>query len=388
MASGKLSLLRQEELVDLRCDQLRALQIISSALQSTFDLPHLLELIVDCAKQLTQTEKAILQLVSEKSPSFELDPTTVVVRGCRSEHPERWWRKQLESVAYKVIKEGKPVMISPGRGKQDRISSMVCVPLKIRGRSIGILSALNPYPSSFSEEDVILLTIVAGQAAIAIENAKLFAKNKELVIAVERERIANELHDGIAQSIYNVILSLQVCQRLISPGNRDVLTRIKRSHELARKSLEEVRQCVYNLRPSELERRELVTACKQYLKSIERTSSFSICFAVSGLKRNLSLPIEKAVYRLVQEGITNIAKHAQATQAEVKLRFFKKKLILTINDNGQGFNASKALARARRKGKLGLASMKQRVTELNGEFTIVSRQGSGTKLRAEIPYGL
>jgi len=276
--------------------------------------------------------------------------------------------------------------------------SILCQ-IKSRGKLIGILALSNKQSRAhYSQEDIELLINLANQAGIMIENARMFDSLKsqqhlveqllaQAVLAQEneRERISADLHDSVAQWLIAASYRVQTCSQLLSGNGNDVaLDELTNMEDTLNKSVKELRRVVIGLRPPALEELGLTHAVQQCLEELKADGV--ICrFNEVGTPIRLPLSVEIAVYRVVQETLTNIRKHANATRVNLTLHFHEDRLVVEIRDNGDGFDLQHTLSSAISVGHVGLLGMKQRTEMLGGEMKIKTREGSGTAVTMTFP---
>jgi two-component system sensor histidine kinase DegS len=205
----------------------------------------------------------------------------------------------------------------------------------------------------------------------------------------ERQRVAREIHDGPAQSMSNVVLKAEICERLVDTEPFKAKGELKQLKSVVRETLSDVRKIIYNLRPMSLDDLGLIPTLQRYIMTYQEESKMSVLFKTRGISDDVMPEISLTVFRLVQEAISNIKKHAQASNVTIILEFLDKKINLYIYDDGKGFdiNAVKIKCTDISSG-FGLFSMRERVELLNGKFEIDSSLGKGTKLRITVPLNL
>lgn len=221
------------------------------------------------------------------------------------------------------------------------------------------------------------------QRELAQKNAELERLNKqaqETAALAERARLARELHDSVTQALYSVNLYADATRLALSSGKTDVAAEnVRQLRSLAREAMSDMRLLIFELRPSILEEAGLVGALQARLEAVEARSGFQTAFQVEG-ERYLSPSVEAELYRVAQEALNNVIKHAQARRVTVHLRFSEERLCLIIQDDGIGFD----LETARQSGGLGLHSMEERVQQIGGNLTLETAPGKGTTLRIEV----
>ncbi|MEW6182294.1 MAG: sensor histidine kinase [Bacillota bacterium] len=195
----------------------------------------------------------------------------------------------------------------------------------------------------------------------------------------ERRRVAREIHDGPAQSMANVVMRAEFCLRLLEKDPSKLQEELQALQVIVRDSLQDTRKIIFDLRPMALDDIGLPAALKKFVSNYKEQYGLPVEFHYYGPQKRLPAAVEVALFRIVQEGLNNIYKHADATNVQVKLEVTPDKVNLVVRDNGKGFNAQKILKDMRRKG-YGLIGVKERVQLLKGEMNIDSSPGSGTTL--------
>jgi signal transduction histidine kinase len=260
--------------------------------------------------------------------------------------------------------------------------SFLGVPIVARGGIIGALYLTDKEgASAFSEEDEKLIVLLAAHAAIAIENARLHERSRELSIVEERNRLARELHDSVTQQLFGVVLAAQSAGELLARGDDAASAEVERVQALARGAMEELRSVVFELRPASLEAEGLGQALRKHVDVVRRVSGAPIELRIAAPPA-LGAAAAGQVFRIAQEALQNALRHAEAERIEVRLEDGGGRLLLTVADDGRGFDASAPALRGRR---LGLTSMEERATELGGRLTVDARPGEGTTVRLEVP---
>jgi signal transduction histidine kinase len=260
--------------------------------------------------------------------------------------------------------------------------SFLGVPVIARGRVIGAVYLTEKLGGgSFTVEDERLIGLLAAHAAIAIENARLHERSRELSIVEERNRLARELHDNVTQRLFGVALAVESAETLLERDAGAAGEELARVRELARGAMEELRAVVFELRPASLEAEGLGTVLRKHVDVLRRVSGRPIELCVADPPR---LPGASAaqVFRIAQEALQNALRHAEAEHIEVRLEGNGNgTLLLSVADDGRGFDPTRRAVRGRR---LGLTSMEERAEELGGTLAIDSTVGEGTRVRLEV----
>lgn len=203
----------------------------------------------------------------------------------------------------------------------------------------------------------------------------------------ERQRVARDIHDGPAQLMSNVVLKAEICEKMIEVDLDKAREELRILKKTVRDSLQDVRKIIYNLRPMSLDDLGLVPTLQRYVLTFQEESGIAVSFTTAGVQPELKSVISLTVFRIVQEAINNVAKHANANSISIHLEFFKEDLKLYVIDNGVGFDINKLKEKNDDLSSgFGLVSMRERVELLGGEMNISSEPGKGTRLIIIIPF--
>ncbi|UCC52981.1 MAG: GAF domain-containing sensor histidine kinase [Anaerolineaceae bacterium] len=255
-----------------------------------------------------------------------------------------------------------------------RCRSELIVPVIAKGRVIGVLDIQSDHLNDFDDTDLAVIQALGNQAAIAIENARLYEQAQQLAVMEERARLARDLHDAVTQSIYSLTLLAAAGLRMIDNGDsqqiRDNQIRID---DIAQQALQEMRLLVFELRPSELKELGLIGALERRLEVVERRAGIEARLQAD---ESMSLPydLEEELYRIAQEALNNALKHARASAVFVRIQLQDRTVNMTIHDDGRGFEP---LAIGD-KGGLGLQNMQERADKINADITVSAAPGAGT----------
>lgn len=202
----------------------------------------------------------------------------------------------------------------------------------------------------------------------------------------ERERIAHELHDGLGQALTAIKLDLAAAARAMKPEVAAAAEYLDKARRLADESLDELRRMASDLRPAALDNLGLVAALESYARGFKDRSGVAVAVEADRLEPRLPFEVETALYRICQEALTNIAKHARAQRAVVRLQRESEGVRLTVTDDGAGFDTSAVTATDGTLKGIGLLSMERRAEELGGTFSIDSKPGQGTTVSVIVPW--
>jgi len=213
----------------------------------------------------------------------------------------------------------------------------------------------------------------------------LLQQMKELAVLDERNRLAREIHDTLAQEFTAIIWQVNAAERTVEGGGKQAAQSLERVRDLAREGLAEARRSVWDLRAGPLGGRTLAEVLQQEMEKVTKGGDIQTSFNMSGEERVLLPGLEAAFLRICQESLANILKHANATEVTVTLAFDDSQVRLAIRDNGVGFDSATPRARDRESGGFGLINMRERARLLGGELTAQSEPGQGTLVEAILP---
>jgi len=256
------------------------------------------------------------------------------------------------------------------------------IPLYARGKKLGVLNVASADWSELSPDDLRLLYTIGDLVSMAIERARLFARSAEYGAVEERNRLAREIHDTLAQGLTAIALQLETADALLESGTDPERARqaIGQSLSLIRANLEEARRSVFDLRAAPLEGRSLAQVLQAMAAEATTRENLDVRLDVTGGGRPLPLRVETGLYRIAQEALTNIRRHAGAKRVAIRLVATHDRVELSIQDNGRGFNPTRVP-----KGRYGLIGLNERVRLLNGKLDVSSRPGKGTRLTVVVP---
>jgi PAS domain S-box-containing protein len=259
------------------------------------------------------------------------------------------------------------------------IRSWLGVPLLAQSNLIGLLHIDHQEASRFSEQDARLALGVANQAAVAIENARLYGQGRQLAVLEERQRLARELHDSVSQALYGIGLGARTAREWLDRDPARAAGPLEYVHSLAQAGLAEMRALIFELRPDSLEKEGIVAALGKQAAVLRSRHGIEVTTDLDPAPA-LPVAVQEALYRIAQEGLNNVVKHAEATRVEIVLRTVDGGAQIQIHDDGIGFDPD-----APHPGHLGLETMRERATALGGTLQIETAPDQGTRLLAWIP---
>jgi signal transduction histidine kinase len=255
--------------------------------------------------------------------------------------------------------------------------SFLGVPIVSRGEVIGAFYLTEKRDAqAFDASDQALIELLAAHAAIAITNARLYERSRELSILSERNRLALELHDVVSQKLFSLILTTEAAATLLERGQPPT-AQLERVRQLAKEALEELRSLILGLRPPELEHDGLAGVLRKEIVMLSRVHDVPIELVVKGQPTAADAHRDAAMLRIADEALHNALRHAGPRAIVVRLDEHG----IEVHDDGAGFNPGEARLRSKH---LGLTSMEERARELGGRLEIISAPGTGTTVRLEL----
>jgi PAS domain S-box-containing protein len=391
-----------------RAQYLATLNEVNRALTSALDLDRVFSLLLSLGREMLDAEACSVALVDEstgelafKQAAGEVGEPVVGLRLRPGEGIVGW-----------VVEHGKAIWVADAqsdprfygdvKGDDEDFSThdLMCAPLIAQGRVIGAVEVLNKRDGVFCAEDLDLLESIAAQAAVAVENAQLLkavtrhrrdlqSLSTRLINAqeAERKRISQELHDEMGQALTAISINLAAIEKELPPElvsmTRD---RLAETSSLTDQTLEQMRELSLDLRPSMLDDLGLVPTLRWYVNRYAKRTNIAVEFEAIDFEERLAAEMETALYRAVQEALTNVARHARADRVRLHLEREESKVSVFIEDDGQGFDAQEVADRKTPERGMGLLGIRERVASLGGRLSIRSRPGQGTRLSIEMPW--
>lgn len=355
------------------------------------DVGRVLDLVVGSARELLHADAAILSLLDGARPRL-------VVRAASGLRGEAMMGAELgpgEGVAGYVVLTGQPLVVNDyltdarltheldSIVRQEGLQAHIAVPISTRGRTVGALVVAFRRMRSTSDDDVRLLTRMANQAAIAIENARLYEQVQSLAILEERDRLGREMHDSLGQSLGFLNLKTKLVEDLVAAGRtREAEEELAQMRTTIREAYDEVRHAILGLRASGA-REDLEAALRVQVARFRDQAKLPVIFDARGPVPTLPALAAVQVTRIVQEALTNVRKHAQARAITVSLAVEDGHLAVRVRDNGCGFDvaAVESVAGAR----FGLETMRERAESIGGSLEVASAPGRGTTVTLIVP---
>jgi signal transduction histidine kinase len=260
------------------------------------------------------------------------------------------------------------------------LTGFLGVPVKNGEDVLGIIFVANKRAGSFTDRDEELLTLFAAHAAIALTNARLYERSREVSVLEERARLARELHDAVSQRLFSIRAHTRAAEMLVGKDPALVSAELAAIADIGAQAHAELRAVIDGLAPPELD--GLAESLRRYAQLAARAYGVEVQVTAPELPE-LEPRVQAAAFRVGQEALNNALRHAAATKISVRLTRTSRRVVLEVSDDGTGFDP--ALAAAGASGGLGLASMRERAAAVGGTLRITSEPGAGTKVRLGVP---
>ena len=402
IAIGKVS---QHQALQRRLQESEAIADLSRALSQTLEPQTILEMIVQIAHDLVpRSEWAVIHLLMGRPEMLE--PAAVA----GTDLDLREYKIQPdEGLAGLALREGKVINVGDTRAdirsssfaRSIGLRSLLVAPIRSRNRNLGAITLHCMETFAFTDEDARLLTILATQAGLAIENAQLFDSQRRarLVAELQRERmrvladrivtaqeeerlrISRELHDEAGQALTSLKISLDLIRSGLPPGLDALRDRLADLAELTGGTMEALRNLAHDLRPPGLDTFGLNVALEGLCHDFANRVNKAISYQGEEIPK-LPMTVALSMYRFAQEALTNIGKHAEAENVKVNLTLLDKAVELRIVDDGRGFTYDPDFRNA---SGIGLVSMQERIDLVGGTLEIITSPGRGVQLTARVP---
>jgi len=384
---------------------LLALNTIASVVSQSLDLDTVLSSALDKTLEIMKANTGGILLFEEERQLL----CYRVHRGLSDTYAGEMCLSLGEGIAGRVAQTGEAILVEDisvdGRAARadliaaEGLRAFASVPLRSKEKVLGVINIASHKARKFSSGDVRLLNSIAAQIAIAVENAKLHqeVQRKEKVRGEllrdifsiqeeERRRIARELHDETSQVLASLAASLEVAADMLPASADKTRVTLRKAQTLSVGILDEIHKLIYELRPTLLDDLGLVAATRWLVDNNLRATGIRVSFKTVGHERRLPPQLETTLFRVVQEAVFNIARHAHAKNASVNLRFKKSVIEVRVSDDGEGFDIEEAISSKDRPRGLGLLGMKERVELMSGILSIRSHpSGGGTEIDIKIP---
>ncbi len=396
------ALLWRLQMTEHRLTQMELFLQVGQSMVSTFDLGQLLDETTEIATTIVNAAAASLMLIDTETNELVFEYAI----GEKSADVRKIRISLNEGIAGWVATHGQPVIVNDVQKDPrflDRVDkqsgfttrSIAAVPLEIRGRTIGVLEVLNKLDAAgFDTEDLSMLQSIAAQAAIAIDNARLYQsllEERDKIIKAQedvRRELARNLHDGTVQLLAAIAMGLDHVERLLEVKPDAVYAELDALRRLVRQATKETRLLLFELRPVILETQGLVAALQSYVEQLQGSEEFEVSLEVVNFHERLPVQVEGTVFSIIQEAVNNIKRHAKAQHVWLRLEGKGEELVVTVRDDGVGFNVAAVEKDYDKRRSFGLLNMKERSALIDGTLTIESETSGpdrGTQVTLRVP---
>ncbi len=394
----------QKQVLEVQTRRLSAVHKVADALSEAVELPELLGQGLERAVRALDLDGGQVHLM--------VDGDEEVMRICAlfGSDSQNWSRDYTvtvgECICGQVAAEGTPVVVHDvandprvaGRAcAAGGVPSVASVPLRAKGRTLGVLTVRSCDPHHFVLQDVELLTSIANLMASALENARiralmreqideLTAEVKQAAILQERHRIGREMHDGLAQTLGLLNLQIEMVKIAAATGDWVVAEdELSKLDKYVKNAYSDVRQALSDLRQTMLPGETFITSLRDYVTEFGRRSKLEAVLLTDNGDESACLPalVEVHLQRVVQEALTNVRRHAAASRVEVRVESTDVGWAVRVIDDGVGFDPDTSPASG--DGGYGLQTMRERIESVGGSLSVDSRPGVGTQVAITVP---
>jgi len=389
--------------------ELLVLSRISAALSGLWDLDAILGVALDSTLDIMNGTIGEILLIDEKTKEL----AHIAHRGLSKEFVENVRLSPGEGITGSVAQSGKAILLEdissdPRVAHRELVmaeglKAFICVPLRARDKVLGVLNIASRMPRHFTTSDMHLLYAIGDELGIAIEHARLYerlrkarerlrklARQNLVAEEDERRRIARELHDETSQSLSGIALQLQALIEMSTISGQpeaEFVAGLKKVQSLTVQVHKEVSRLISNLHPALLDTLGLVPAVRQYAETSLHPLGIAITVETKGTEMRFPPEVEAAFFRFIQGAVGNIAQHSKAKNAAIVFEYKPDEFLLTISDDGKGFNVSEITDVEESGRGRGLFSMRERIGSMGGTSGIESAIGKGTEVWARVPIG-
>jgi len=373
-----------EKQIEIRTQHLSTLYEINAAASEPLELDALLKRVLQITLESLTSQAGTIHLLDNDNQAIRLAvqaglpaELTTELENLTVIHP--FWSRLMSSSNPLVVPD-----LSAEAEMPDEFAGLIRsgswaflgAPIRAKGQVLGFISLFDRSILDYTIEEIALFTTIADQIGSLVERARLMKQAEAAAVVQERQRLARELHDSVTQLLYGQVLFAGAGLKVLHSGDSELAEQhLTRIDQAAQQALKEMRLLVYQLRPSEYLEEGLVGALRRRLEAVEKRTGINARLVVEG-EISLDESQEMALYRIAEEALNNILKHAQAKTVLISLRATDSRVILEIEDDGVGFD----LSLTEKAGGMGLESMRERTRSLGGEFQILSRPDHGTKI--------
>jgi len=373
--------------------QLKVIHDLTVLLQAAPDLISVQQRVLGAVTTGLGFRRAIVGLVDparEEMGSWMLYPANstfpaITPLPLKSESGEIF-KSLLERKIYKTGADDEILIGHPGMNSWLKTCRWYVYPLSLREHAVGILMVEMDRNEELTRQREDAIMMVSNQASLALGTTILcIDRARRLAVETERNRIARDIHDTVAQSLFGIVYSLEACIAMLPEQAADVKTELIELRLLASGAHDEVRRSVFDLWPSALTIELFMADLTNYINSCCRPRAFSIIFNHSGDFNSLPPGVRRTIYRMAQEALANSARHSGVNSARLCLNTSEDSVHLAISDDGRGFDPAAALSRSVNREHFGLHGIQERARALSGDCEIISQPNAGARIMIQLP---
>ncbi len=373
---------------------LEALYDLGTRLSALHDANTIKETAVQRARQLLAADTAGLALLHEASKTVHWE----LLIGTRAERHESLSTQLGQCIGGEVIQSGEPLILEnvdpaaaelPGARHLlavEALRAALVVPVRVGGKPVGAMLVGHRAPYSFQLNDLKLLLSLANQVATAINNARLYERLAAYSVIEERERLAREMHDGLAQLLGHVTARVNAALSVLRRGKpEEAAEHLEQLREVAQDGYLEVRQCILGLRTRPAVEQGFVQTLGAYVKRFGEQERIRVHFQGPAKEQQITggaPALEVQAIRIVQEALSNVRKHARAHEAWVIVDEQEEGIGITVRDDGNGFDLERVVEQHNH---FGLVTMRERAESVGGTFRVETQPGDGTSVSVWLP---
>jgi len=385
--------------LEQRIAALEALQEVALTFSSELGLNRLLALILSSAIDVMKASAGSLLLIDRATNELVFE----VVQGGSGKVLRNKHIKSDEGIAGWVFTRRQPVIVHDvaldprfldriDKSFKFQTTAIVAAPLIYKNTPIGVIEIINKKSGEkFNEDDQELLMAFAAQSAVLIENARLYQQvvmERDRLLAVEEEvrrELARELHDGPSQLLSAIIMGIKFLHQVLQRQPNRAGAELEELERLSTQALHQVRNLLFDLRPVALETQGLCAAIQVYAERKGESDQVRLQIDPQMQHVRFAQPVEAAAFSIIQEAVGNAKKHARAKNIWISVKRSEDTLILSVKDDGRGFDVAAVDAAYAQRGSLGLLNMKERAEICGGKLNIDSTMGGGTLVSLVLP---
>ncbi len=368
---------------------LEALYSADEKMLRVLTLDQVLQGLVDVAVEILQADKSAVFTQAEPGGEFSVR----VSRGFSPETIPSLHFAESAKVAALTIDSDAPLTVNDvvndrsGELQQEEIiqkmaaqnvNSLMFIPIKLEDTILGIFNVCSSKLYEFDEDRQRLFASLVQRTALSVENIQLFDQIMDLAIIEERNRLAQELHDNAKQKSFAALAQLGAAKKLMEQNASKAEKYVVEAENIVSEVIHDLTYLIQELYPKDLKERGLVASLRDYGFEWESRSGIHLSLSSAG-EQSMPPEMEQALYRIVHEGLSNIARHSQATQATLGIVYREQEIEIRVSDNGKGFDLQ------RKTGGLGMQLIRERAKSIGGQVDIRSQPGGGTLLIIRVP---